>query len=245
MKVLIVFGSTSDEFIYAPLCKKLSENNFEVSFSVISAHRAPDELEERLSRNDFDIVIGGAGLSAHLPGVIASKVSQLTLGVAVDSAYSGLDSYYSIVNMPFGVPVLGFSPGTEKNLITFMNTLKKLKQYDCCHIRIPENISNEGFIKKELDRTLACAKENKIELSLGSDLKDDMLNIIIINSKNDLINCDNGIYIPVFSREQKKNTQTAIDVFNWSKELGPWGGVNNCRNVILSVKKLSNRFKEI
>ena len=61
-----------------------------MDFEVISAHRNPDRLEERLGEVDFDSVIAGAGISAHLPGVVASKVMVPVFGIPVGSQFSRL-----------------------------------------------------------------------------------------------------------------------------------------------------------
>ena len=79
--VLVLFGSTSDASVYEPLCALLREQGWRVDFEVISAHRNPDRLEERLGEADFDSVIAGAGISAHLPGVVASKVMVPVFGI--------------------------------------------------------------------------------------------------------------------------------------------------------------------
>ena len=76
---------------------------------VVSAHRTPDKLfsfAEGAQDNGFQVIIAGAGGAAHLPGMIAAKTLVPVLGVPVQSAaLSGVDSLYSIVQMPRGIPV--------------------------------------------------------------------------------------------------------------------------------------------
>jgi 5-(carboxyamino)imidazole ribonucleotide mutase len=76
---------------------------------VVSAHRTPDKLfsfAEGAKENGFQVIIAGAGGAAHLPGMIAAKTLVPVLGVPVQSAaLSGVDSLYSIVQMPRGIPV--------------------------------------------------------------------------------------------------------------------------------------------
>ena len=79
--VLVLFGSSSDSYVYEPLCELLQGNGLKVDFEIISAHRNPDRLEERLSLQDYACVIAGAGISAHLPGVVASKVQVPVYGI--------------------------------------------------------------------------------------------------------------------------------------------------------------------
>ena len=76
---------------------------------MVSAHRTPDKLfsfAEQASGNGYQVIIAGAGGAAHLPGMIAAKTLVPVLGVPVQSAaLSGVDSLYSIVQMPRGIPV--------------------------------------------------------------------------------------------------------------------------------------------
>ena len=75
---------------------------------VLSAHRVPEKLEETLEEIEKEgckVIIAGAGLAAHLPGVIASKTVLPVIGVPVKAALEGLDALYSIVQMPKSIPV--------------------------------------------------------------------------------------------------------------------------------------------
>ena len=109
MKAAIFFGSTSD----AQIMKKAADvfKEFGVSYNsyVISAHRAPQLLVETVRAVEADgteVIIAGAGLAAHLPGVIASQTLIPVIGVPVSSgALGGLDALLSIVQMPKPVPV--------------------------------------------------------------------------------------------------------------------------------------------
>ena len=83
----------------------LDEKGIKYDLQVISAHRQPDKLDEYIKKSDCDVFIAIAGLSAALPGVIASKTKKPVIGVPVDSKLGGLDALLSIVQMPKGVPV--------------------------------------------------------------------------------------------------------------------------------------------
>lgn len=108
MKAAIIFGSRSDISVMKGAANCLRE--FEIPFDVhvLSAHRVPEKLEEvlkNLEDDGCDVIIAGAGLAAHLPGVIASKTIIPVVGVPINAALNGLDSLYSIVQMPKGIPV--------------------------------------------------------------------------------------------------------------------------------------------
>lgn len=108
MKVAIIFGSKSDIEKMKGAAKALKEFDIEYEAFVLSAHRVPEELLhtiEKLERENCECIIAGAGLAAHLPGVIASKTIIPVIGVPLNAALSGLDSLFSIVQMPKSIPV--------------------------------------------------------------------------------------------------------------------------------------------
>ena len=109
LKVAIVMGSQSD-YKTMKLAEKVLKN-IGVSFEtkIISAHRTPKRMYEFASsakKNNFGVIIAGAGGSAHLPGMISALTSIPVLGVPIESKkLKGLDSLLSIVQMPRGIPV--------------------------------------------------------------------------------------------------------------------------------------------
>jgi 5-(carboxyamino)imidazole ribonucleotide mutase len=127
--ISIIAGSTSDEEIYKKAEKILKENNIEYDLQIISAHRSPERLDEYLKTCKSLIYIAVAGLSAALPGVIASKTNAPVIGVPVGGKLGGLDALLSIVQMPPGVPVacVGIDRGDNAALlaIRILDLLKK------------------------------------------------------------------------------------------------------------------------
>ena len=113
--IAIVMGSSSDW----PTMKNAAEilQNFGVSFAakVISAHRTPEAMADfakTARQQGFKLIIAGAGGAAHLPGMLAAQTTLPVIGVPVKSrALSGLDSLYSIVQMPAGVAVATMAIG--------------------------------------------------------------------------------------------------------------------------------------
>ncbi|EPG7578174.1 5-(carboxyamino)imidazole ribonucleotide mutase [Providencia rettgeri] len=108
-KIAIVMGSKSDWTTMQHAADVLSELQIPFHVEIVSAHRTPDKLfsfAETAKVNGFDVIIAGAGGAAHLPGMIAAKTLVPVFGVPVQSAaLSGVDSLYSIVQMPKGIPV--------------------------------------------------------------------------------------------------------------------------------------------
>ena len=108
MKVAIIFGSKSDVEVMRGAAKCLTEFEIPYEAFVLSAHRVPEKLAEvllRLEEEGCEAIIAGAGLAAHLPGVIASKTTIPVIGVPINAAINGLDALYSIVQMPKSIPV--------------------------------------------------------------------------------------------------------------------------------------------
>jgi 5-(carboxyamino)imidazole ribonucleotide mutase len=108
-------GSTSDWPTMSKAVEVLQHFAVAHDLRVLSAHRMPDEMfafAEEARGNGLRAIIAGAGGAAHLPGMLAAKTTVPVLGVPVPSRHlAGLDSLYSIVQMPAGVPVATFAIG--------------------------------------------------------------------------------------------------------------------------------------
>ncbi len=111
----VVMGSASDWETLREAVEILSELGVAHEAQVLSAHRMPDDMfayAEAARARGIKVIIAGAGGAAHLPGMLAAKTSVPVLGVPVASKHlQGLDSLYSIVQMPRGVPVATFAIG--------------------------------------------------------------------------------------------------------------------------------------
>lgn len=108
-RIAIVMGSRSDWATMQFAAEILDMLDVPYHTEVVSAHRTPDKLfsfAEQAQGNGYQVIIAGAGGAAHLPGMIAAKTLVPVLGVPVQTAaLSGVDSLYSIVQMPRGIPV--------------------------------------------------------------------------------------------------------------------------------------------
>lgn len=101
----IIAGSKNDKHIVDKVTKVLDEHGIPYRVAYISAHREPDKLNEYIKNSKAIVFIAIAGLSAHLPGYIASRTDKPVIGVPVNVKLGGLDALLSIVQMPKGVPV--------------------------------------------------------------------------------------------------------------------------------------------
>ena len=107
-KVSIIMGSTSDLPVMEKAAKILDEFKIPFEMNALSAHRTPEEVE-KFAKGDKDrgveVIIAGAGMAAHLPGVIAAMTSLPVIGVPINASLDGMDSLLAIVQMPPGIPV--------------------------------------------------------------------------------------------------------------------------------------------
>jgi len=113
--VLIITGSKSDEEIAKQATAALDAFGVPYRYEVASAHRNPDKVERLVKESTASVFICIAGLSAALPGVVASKTTKPVIGVPVNAAVGGLDSLLSITQMPPNVPVAAVGIGMGKN----------------------------------------------------------------------------------------------------------------------------------
>lgn len=108
-RIGIIMGSDSDLPVMQEAAKILDQFNISYELSIVSAHRTPERMYEyaQTARSrGLQVIIAGAGGAAHLPGMVASMTDLPVIGVPVQSkSMSGIDSLYSIVQMPPGVPV--------------------------------------------------------------------------------------------------------------------------------------------
>src|SRR3954463_4478140 len=116
IQVGVVMGSSSDWETMRNAVEILQQFGIRHEARVVSAHRMPDEMfayAEGAAARGLRAIIAGAGGAAHLPGMLAAKTTVPVLGVPVPSRHlQGLDSLYSIVQMPKGIPVATFAIGT-------------------------------------------------------------------------------------------------------------------------------------
>ena len=154
-KVGIVMGSDSDLQIMNKAADVLDELNIDYEMNIISAHREPDiffEFAANAEKNGIKVIIAGAGMAAHLPGMCAAIFPLPVIGIPMYSkSLNGNDALYSILQMPPGIPVATVAIDGAKNAallaakILAVNDdalLKKLKDYS-------EKMKNEVIAKDE------------------------------------------------------------------------------------------------
>ena len=158
-KIGIVMGSDSDMPVMAQAADILDKFGIEYEMTIISAHREPDiffEWAKTAEDRGIKVIIAGAGKAAHLPGMCASLFPMPVIGIPMKTSdLGGVDSLYSIVQMPSGIPVatVAINGGTNAGILAAKilatgdnELLGKVKAYS-------ESIKNEVVMKAEkLDR---------------------------------------------------------------------------------------------
>ena len=117
--VCIIMGSDSDAEVMSQACAALDDAGVPYEMSVASAHRSPERTKEVITAAERDgaaVFIAGAGMAAHLPGVVASFTTKPVIGVPlVGGALQGLDALLAVVQMPPGIPVATVAVGGARN----------------------------------------------------------------------------------------------------------------------------------
>lgn len=125
--VAIIMGSDSDLNIMKDAAKFLDDIGISYEMKILSVHRTPEkatEYAEELKQRKVKVIIGGAGGAAHLPGVLAAQVPVPVIGVPIHTkTLNGVDSLYSIVQMPSGIPVATVAINGAKNAAILATTI--------------------------------------------------------------------------------------------------------------------------
>ena len=137
-KVGIVMGSDSDMPVMSKAADMLEKFGIEYEMKIISAHREPDvffEYAKTAEEKGFKVIIAGAGMAAHLPGMCAAIFPMPVIGIPMHTtSLGGRDSLYSIVQMPTGIPVATVAINGGANAAKILATsdaalLERLKDY--------------------------------------------------------------------------------------------------------------------
>lgn len=154
-KVVIVMGSDSDLPVMSKAAEVLEQLGIDYEMTIISAHREPDiffDWAKKAEEKGFKVIIAGAGKAAHLPGMCAALFPMPVIGIPMKTSdLGGVDSLYSIVQMPSGIPVatVAINGGTNAGILAakILATsdealLERLKQYS-------EDLKNDVMKKAE------------------------------------------------------------------------------------------------
>ena len=158
MKVAIIMGSDSDLGVMKDAAEILKQLEIDFELTIVSAHRTPKRLYEYAEKardKGIAVIIAGAGGSAHLPGMVASLTTLPVIGVPVKSrTLDGVDSLYSIVQMPPGIPVATVAINGAKNAALLAASMLSISDSE---------IANKLSAYKEELREMVTEKAEKLE----------------------------------------------------------------------------------
>jgi len=232
MKILVVFGSTSDANVSSPLAEKLSAHA-EVENIVLSAHRDLEALRRKILTWQGDLIVAGAGLAAALPGVVAAMTPLPVIGMPVASQFGGLDSFASVAQMPPGVPVLTAGPDNIDAIVTFAAGMKKPVPA-ALHIVAP---SQAVLDHPELSAEIAKVKDTDITASLAPDAA--RFNIYLTEKPEDVRADAFGLHVPFVSKAEIGAPEKYLSLLAMAQKGGLWVGANNLRNAAAAMKRLA------
>lgn len=230
MKIQVLFGSQSDERVYGPLCRTL-ESLGEVKMDVASAHRHPEKVRQIMTTSEAQVFIAGAGLAAHLPGVVASLTQKPVIGVAVNGAFSGFDAFMSIAQMPKDIPVMAVM---ETHCQDIKNILEMVKSWDKGSLKLTwNNLKTETPLMAKILQEIREKSGLTVEW-VAADHQHCQGEIVILGEKPQT----RGLCMLVCEKEILQSPQSAVQFFYEAQNGGFWVGVNNTTNLVLQIKKL-------
>jgi 5-(carboxyamino)imidazole ribonucleotide mutase len=230
MKIQVLFGSASDERIYGPLCRSLEKVGV-VKMEVASAHRNPDRVREVVKTCGADVFVAGAGLAAHLPGVVASLTEKPVFGVAVNGAFAGLDAFLSIAQMPKGVPVMAVLEEKANSIADLILGWKALSQ-DKILLHWNKNLEDYSPIHQAIED---IQKQSEVPVEWCSGQQSGCLGEIV--SPWELPKVE-GLNLFLCEKEQLISSNLALDFLAKARHGGAWVGANNINNLVIQWKKL-------
>ena len=235
-KALIIFGSKTDEKVYKEIAAELKKQKVDFDLRISSAHKTPDDVDTTL-KNDYSVVIAGAGLAAHLPGVVAARVIRPVIGVPCEGNYQGLDALLSIAQMPPGIPVLAV--GVNQGKIAAQNCAKMMKKYESVTLI---GDKNNAAVKKA-EETL---KRLNALYAFASKPNPKTANIVFTEFDEPVENNDElVIYCPLLMPQHDK-ASTSLNFLKHTNH-GLWVGINNGVNAAVAaveIMNIDNEFEE-
>ena len=238
--VLVVFGSSSDSAVYSKIMQGLKDKGISAEMRICSAHRTPKKIDEIVEKSSARLFVAGAGLSAALPGAIASKTVKPVIGVPVSGNYAGLDALLSVAQMPSGFPVITVGVDCAENAVSLVQLA--LQEHHLVKVignkyskTVKERIDKAGAIAGELGLHFEFIESiegnkfdpnqevlvNVVELSRFSPIR--MANALVLN-------------VPIL---RESGTPEALEFFEKS-QTGVWLGLNRVDNAMIAAAQLLN-----
>lgn len=228
-KLLVIFGSKSDSEVYNNIIRTLKHYKIDFDLEIASAHKNPAKVESIIQK-DYSAIIAGAGLSAALPGVIASKTIRPVIGVPCEGNYQGLDALLSIAQMPRGIPVMAV--GVNQSEAAALNAINMLKDYDAVSV-----IGNKN--ERAVTDAVDILSRMNVPYKYAAEPSETSINLEFVyfdepvEKKEQLV-----IYCPLLLRDDDK-AEASLNLLKHSNH-GLWVGLNNGTNAAVAAVEILN-----
>ncbi|MFW6273119.1 MAG: AIR carboxylase family protein [bacterium] len=231
-KILVIFDSKNDKDVIKPIKKNLEKNKIDYILRICNPHKTPEILNQVLtddSKHDYSSIIAGAGIGAHLPGIIASKIIKPIIGLPIHDDYLGLEAFLSIIQMPTGIPVM--SVGVNHLDEAIKNAKLMHKQYEYVNLIGDPN-------SKLVDKARKILEIFGATIKYGEDIDSDAININFVSLDDEIKSHESlVIYCPI--DKHKKDIEYPINLLKHAK-FGLWVGINNAENAALCAIEILN-----
>ena len=231
MKIQVLFGSQNDERVYGPMCSAL-ESIAEIKMNVASAHRHPVQVREIKTTSDANLFVAGAGLAAHLPGVVASLTKKPVVGIAVNGAFGGLDAFMSVVQKPKDIPVMCVTENQVSALPAYLTKIQGWKSADVLKLSWNKAHSESPLIKKAL-QDIEEKSQKKIQWVEASDSQ--CRGSLHLAGDETVAT---GLAMWLIEKDQLQQPTQALNFFATAQKGGFWVGANNFTNFVLQIQKM-------
>lgn len=232
MRINVLFGSESDKGIFEPLCDRLRAiNGVEVFFEVCSAHRDPERLHKIITEKPCDLYITGAGLAAHLPGVVASQTITPVIGIPCNDILHGLDALLSVIQMPKGVPALASGVNAVDSVVNFVAWYaSNIGKQPLLRVNAPSWATKQvEQLKKPLEEIGWQFVDDKAPNALDLWLAD-LQAVKSTNEKTTFLG------VPIIEKTPFEGDPRAVSEI--TSKGGLWVGINNITNLQIALLEL-------
>jgi len=242
MSILIICGSGSDVTTMQKTADCLKKKGVTCRMRVCSAHRTPEKLDEIIKevedeeKDPYQAIIAGAGLSAALPGVIASKTTLPVIGVPLSGAFEGIDALLSVMQMPPGIPVM--STGVD-NAEEAAEISGKIAKNESRKVNI---VANNSI--KTVEKAAATLKQLRIPYSNSSKIEKDAINIVLVDINEKVAPAANDTITIFCPTSGKETAADALKMLQLAKT-GVWVGLNRGENAALAAAEILEKNNEV
>jgi 5-(carboxyamino)imidazole ribonucleotide mutase len=234
LKITCLFGSKTDEAHANELVSGLKQKGHHPHLLYLSAHRNHEELDQYMesAEDSVDLYIAGAGLAAHLPGVVSSKTAIPVIGLPLGGAFCGLDAFMSIAQMPGGFPVVSSGVGNVNAIIKLTQKIEQLQNNDQPVLNIISSKNESSPQKKLIDKTVELAQKLDLSYKLSHIYQSECFNLSFTDLSGKEKAYESDLCIPYLEQCREQTALDGLKFLEIAGESGMYVGINNIKNAI-------------